>query len=777
MARSTVFDLVRRSTEHEGPESEDPAPHSSDALHVGPAHDPAEAQADRVADSVLRKLATASDEPRARHSTAPAPASGLAGVDRIGADGGAAPEAVSSAISKARGGGRPLDETVRRRMEPAFGGSLSGVRIHDDTRAASVAATLSADGFTVGKDIFFGAGQYRPGESSGDHVLAHELAHTFQPGPARRSVIHRKLSGTAEAVQNMGGGPTSGKARKLFGKLTNWDKLLGSLQQYEAAENQVVKAPAQFGALKMSMVGSLNTVKTSIASWRRDNSEEEAEGKARAARDKFTRSGELTSSDTRSKAGRRQAIALLEPRVNNELRLLNDDDQQKWLGALGLSPDKIVSTGGTASGQKNTVQELKYDTGGDEFSGYFKKDIGFNATSEGHEIDTGIRQHDPNYGARAVAMYRLDQLLKAGVTARAEFAIHQDGDGKSVLGTVLESAKGVAAAKTRFGMDAKHTKKMGPGAVALDDPVLQRGINKLQILDAIAGQLDRHQGNYYIEAGKDGKVKGVTGIDLDMAFGSDMKTPDKKSSGGAHNYHGLPKAIDAEMGKVILALDEDLIRDALTGLLSPAEVNSTVLRFRAVKDAVKEASDAGRLRDDWGAGSAMEHTEAEDLTWSFGQTNYFESIAAVAVDEVTATVREHIEDVLSGMYRAPTLDAKLIPDARDLPPEVMAGFREACVEKSSLLPRAISNYIVDHHISGDRMPAFIDAVLTQLLEPSRFTKALVACQEADSTQLQSTFYDIITKPTMNAMNAIGAKFLVKDRARNRRARVQLGRGR
>ncbi len=78
------------------------------------------------------------------------------------------------------GTGTPLDAGTRARMEGALGDDFSDVRVHADGRAAAVAEGHGALGFTLGTDVGFGAGQYRPGSVTGDALIAHELAHVVQ---------------------------------------------------------------------------------------------------------------------------------------------------------------------------------------------------------------------------------------------------------------------------------------------------------------------------------------------------------------------------------------------------------------------------------------------------------------------------------------------------------------------------------------------------------------------------------------------------------------------
>ncbi len=94
---------------------------------------------------------------------------------------------LSARIDAERGTGRPLPAALRRSLEPAFGSTLSHVRIHDDARAAELSRSVAARAFTHGDNVYFGAGEYRPDTSEGQRVLVHELAHTRQnEAPARR---------------------------------------------------------------------------------------------------------------------------------------------------------------------------------------------------------------------------------------------------------------------------------------------------------------------------------------------------------------------------------------------------------------------------------------------------------------------------------------------------------------------------------------------------------------------------------------------------------------
>lgn len=76
--------------------------------------------------------------------------------------------------------GVPLGDGVRNRMETVLGEDFSRVKIHADDEGAQQSDALGASAFTVGQDVAFAAGNYQPGTSLGDALLAHELAHVAQ---------------------------------------------------------------------------------------------------------------------------------------------------------------------------------------------------------------------------------------------------------------------------------------------------------------------------------------------------------------------------------------------------------------------------------------------------------------------------------------------------------------------------------------------------------------------------------------------------------------------
>jgi hypothetical protein len=96
-------------------------------------------------------------------------------------DGNGVAEGAAPAVEQAAGSsGSALPAGLRDRFEASLGADLSGVRVHTGSESASAAEAVGARAYTIGSDIHFGAGQYAPGSTDGDILIAHEVAHTVQ---------------------------------------------------------------------------------------------------------------------------------------------------------------------------------------------------------------------------------------------------------------------------------------------------------------------------------------------------------------------------------------------------------------------------------------------------------------------------------------------------------------------------------------------------------------------------------------------------------------------
>ncbi|MFO7567103.1 MAG: DUF4157 domain-containing protein [Enhygromyxa sp.] len=189
--------------------SADGQPRAFDGIHaklmVGAVNDPLEAEADARPGGHPSQDTTNVRLPGATRPLPVSPPTDRAereaerGRDALNHDGATphpvvheptAPKVLASRWSSDEGA--PMPAALRVSADRAFGADFSNVRIHDDVRAQSWAEQLRARAFTVGADIYFGAGQFRPQTQDGRRVIAHELTHVVQQAQSPGApMIHR----------------------------------------------------------------------------------------------------------------------------------------------------------------------------------------------------------------------------------------------------------------------------------------------------------------------------------------------------------------------------------------------------------------------------------------------------------------------------------------------------------------------------------------------------------------------------------------------------------
>lgn len=319
--------------------------------------------------------------------------------------------------------------------------------------------------------------------------------------------------------------------------------------------------------------------------------------------------------------------------------------------------------------------EVTLDDGATHMTGVFKaEDPSTGALSEAGG-KAGIDTERPNWTMRNVATYKLDQRLGLGVIPRTEIALHQ-----GQVGNVMELVKGVSpqtkgnfsitlppeiaeylqehpetvqayvkskgfASGTLDGNTLKVTNerlgygidkygeliygddgqpKLVPtdlfGLVSTDfgDPVLRRDLTRLQWLDTLTGQVDRHGQNYFVEYADDGQtIAGIKGIDNDIAFGGSLTNARDTSNRGFcmslnrlqefdFGFKGcsLPQVIDRKTFDALMALTPEQIDADCAGLLNADEIKATQSRLAGIQEHLQTLDDAGRVLDedaDWGS--------------------------------------------------------------------------------------------------------------------------------------------------------------------------------
>ncbi len=158
----------------------------SNGLRVSQPNDPAEKEADRIADAVMRMTKGGAEtmkpvEPTLRYGEA----SGERILQAQGAMRAASPQGDSTAATDSvyetiKAPGQPLPTEIRAFFEPRIGRNMSHVRIHTSEKAQQSARELNALAYTIGSHVVFNAGEYKPYSSGGRRLLAHELIHVVQ---------------------------------------------------------------------------------------------------------------------------------------------------------------------------------------------------------------------------------------------------------------------------------------------------------------------------------------------------------------------------------------------------------------------------------------------------------------------------------------------------------------------------------------------------------------------------------------------------------------------
>jgi hypothetical protein len=246
------------------------------------------------------------------------------------------------------------------------------------------------------------------------------------------------------------------------------------------------------------------------------------------------------------------------------------------------------------SGAFYTVFAVKLqNSNGSVFDGVFKP---LGTTESGvSSVATGIPRDDPQTAMRNIATLSYAKKLGLDVIADTRLALIDTGRGilDPDIGLIMERARGEMAART--------------DASILTRPDVCTEVTKLQLLDHLTGQVDRHACNYFINIELNGRAK-VTGIDNDQCFGKNLTGPAdlKRVDDGVIREHiwgtELPPVVDTEMAGAINALTSSDIRSMLGNKLNEAEIQAAITRHKGVKIHIDHLRYGGLVIDpaQWG---------------------------------------------------------------------------------------------------------------------------------------------------------------------------------
>ena len=195
-------------------------------LEVTSPDDPYEQEADAMAERVMSKRL-----PSRFISRAPSSHSSVS----------VSPSLESSIKSSRKG--FPMPSDLRSKMETGFGADFSSVRFHTGPEASEMSSSIKAKAFTYGNDVYFNAGQYNPGTSDGQRLIAHELTHTLQQGSGVYRQQEETVSPSKEDEQDSYESRLYKKRNELYQSAENGEMIVDDAMQEYVNLRKVIFLP------------------------------------------------------------------------------------------------------------------------------------------------------------------------------------------------------------------------------------------------------------------------------------------------------------------------------------------------------------------------------------------------------------------------------------------------------------------------------------------------------------------------------------------------------
>lgn len=537
-------------------------------MRVGPADDQYEREADSVAAQVVSRApvmgAQSTDSTLQRKE---------AGASSKGGDVSAG---FARSLDAERGKGSALPKETMAQMNAGFGADFSGVRVHNDATSDALSRSIDARAFTSGNDIFFRSNAYQPNNADGQQALAHELTHVVQQGGAQQGV-QRKTN--PAQIQRLITSKAFNKSTSLTARKGKSHKQIKAMVQALA----IYEGPLAT-ATPAAKIKHLTSMLAGIDAW-------------------------LTSRDPK-KSSRHGKVRSLRNEVVDELN--NVKNQLAAVKGGDFSDDNVSKAEDRKYGEAmNTLDELTYNFGidtnergeevkveGGSFTAVFKENLAVDPLAGKHR-GAGIPAQNPEFAKRNLAMLAMDKLLGANVIPKTFLAKHNDKEG-----FIMEKVEGKTG-RQLFNQDKDEYES------ALAMPQVRRSLSNLYLLDMICAQVDRHPGNFVIEM-EGGVIKGVKGIDNDLAFGKDVDLEGAMKFKAGSFARGMGTAgklvdelteIDKGFAQKIIDLDgqPEVVRDTLKGLLTKEEIDATLKRITHLANFLRPMMNVtdGVIKSEW----------------------------------------------------------------------------------------------------------------------------------------------------------------------------------
>ena len=236
-----------------------------------------------------------------------------------------------------------------------------------------------------------------------------------------------------------------------------------------------------------------------------------------------------------------------------------------------------------AETKKETIEVIEKDEQGNDIKRLYERKVVDN-------VLTGMSKRNTATSRMAGMLGMEDKVAKST-------NIKIIDNGVEMEGSFMETAKGIDS-RSKDG----RNKLLSKGELDLTAGSLQRDLNRMQVLDMVCGQVDRHGGNFFYQVSDtpvNGKyqITGLQSIDNDMAFGNiNLRMENGK----------LPKLeeltlIDEEIFTSLNEFTPDKIKFTLGEMLNEDEISAVISR----RQEILNKASSGQLRvvgaNEWGA--------------------------------------------------------------------------------------------------------------------------------------------------------------------------------
>ena len=218
-----------------------------------------------------------------------------------------------------------------------------------------------------------------------------------------------------------------------------------------------------------------------------------------------------------------------------------------------------------------------------------------NATSmnAGAGIVQGSTISDRNVSTSILA----ERLGKGDLVAKSETVLIEDEFGNTVRANSMEKAEGISFME--LGKKAKEENK----TVSFTPQALTQYFD-LRLMDMIAGQIDRHDNNFFVTSHEEDGVyyiDSVKGIDNDLAFGiMTFERIEKNKTNHLGGFYTQAKnqdifCVSKGMFEGIMTYDDEMIEYDHFELRSKEEIESMKDRIRGVRENLIKMVESGEI--------------------------------------------------------------------------------------------------------------------------------------------------------------------------------------